>query len=63
MYHMILYNRNFVPFTLCHDMHSNSKANTTNKVLLVWLLLKKKKINWDFWDLGIKQYICPDVKS
>lgn len=43
MYHMILYNRNFVPFTLCHDTHSNSKANTTNKVLLVWLLLKKKK--------------------
>lgn len=24
---------------------------------------KEEKINWDFWDLAIKQCIGPDVKS
>lgn len=46
-------------------MHYNNKAKTVYKVLfdLAPVKRKKKKINWDFWDLGIKQYICPDVKS
>lgn len=67
-YNMILYYRNFVPLHLCHNMHYNNKTQTVYKVLFGLAPVKRKKqkqkhITWDFWDLGIKQYICPDVKS
>jgi len=60
---MILAYRNFVSLTLCHDMHSNSKGNTANKGLVGLASVKKKKKIRIFGDLGIQQYICPDVKS
>lgn len=47
---------------LWYNGHYKSQAKTVYKVLFILASLKKK-INWDFWDLGIKQYIFPDVKS
>lgn len=60
----ILDYRNFVPLNLRPHMHYNSKAESVYKVLLGSASVKKKKkINWNLGHLGLKQYICPDVKS
>ena len=58
--------RNFVSPHLCHRMHYHSKAKTVYKVLFGLAYIKNSNNHhhtWDFWDLGIKQYTCPDVKS